>query len=388
MTVRVRLVDSISHVPGKEWDTCASAVGGPYNPFVSHAFLSALEQSGSATVKTGWDARHIVLEEEGVIAGVAACYLKSHSQGEYVFDHGWAEAFHRAGGRYYPKFQLCAPFTPVTGPRLLAGKTEHRKLMAQAAAASCSAHDASSVHMTFLPEAQVDELAGELYGGTWLRRRDIQFHWHNDNYATYEDFLGSLASAKRKNLRKERQSVRDAGIEFELLSGKDLTETHWDHFFAFYMDTGSRKWGHPYLTRQFFSLIGEQMAKDVLLVMAKRNGHYIAGALNFIGGDTLYGRNWGCIEHHPCLHFETCYYQAQEFAIARGLKVVEAGAQGEHKLARGYVPIATHSLHHVEHAGLRRAIADYLMNETRAMSREQNLMAEHTPFKTVGKTGT
>jgi uncharacterized protein len=373
MSFRAEIIESISDVPPAEWDALADVAA---NPFLRHAFLHALEKSGSATVQTGWAAHHVLLRDDKTLVGAVPCYRKTHSQGEYVFDHGWAEAFHRAGGHYYPKLQVSVPFTPATGPRLLAKVAEHRKLLAGTLVNACAAVKASSVHITF---AQAEEQAA--CPEDWLLREDIQFHWRNGGYATYDDFLGTLASAKRKNLRKERKAVADAGITFEHLSGAALTENHWDHFFAFYMDTGSRKWGRPYLTRIFFSLINETMRDSVVLIMAKRAGRYIAGALNFAGSHTLFGRNWGALEHHPFLHFECCYYQAQDYAIVHGLSTVEAGAQGEHKLARGYLPVKTRSLHYLAHAGLRRAVADYLEHERRAIAQDQNLLAAHAPFR-------
>jgi uncharacterized protein len=383
MTPKARTIESLTLVAAEDWNRCARSASSVYNPFVSHEFLLALEQSGSATAETGWSAQHLILELENRIIAVAPCYLKTHSQGEYVFDHGWADAFHRAGGHYYPKLQVSVPFTPVTGPRLLTMDPAYQATLADSLLQLCQKLHGSSVHMTFALPTEVQNVASP----QWLQREDIQFHWKNPGYETYDAFLASLASSKRKNLRKERQAVRDLNITFEHVTGSALTENHWDHFFAFYMDTGSRKWGHPYLTRAFFGMIGQTMADAVLLVMAKRNNKYIAGALNLIGGDTLYGRNWGCIEHHPFLHFETCYYQAQDFAIARGLKTVEAGAQGEHKLARGYVPVKTQSLHHLSHPGLHRAVADYLKNERLAVTRDESALSQHTPYRKQARDG-
>lgn len=342
---------SVFDVGRETWDRLAK----PFNPFTCFDFFAALEQSGSATPKTGWAGRHLILRENGAAVGLAPCFLKSHSQGEYVFDHGWAEAFQRAGGQYYPKLQVSVPFTPVMGPRLMG---EPKKLAAGLVALA-GEEGASSVHITFTAEIEL--------GPRWLHRNDIQFHWHNNGYGRFEDFLKSLSSQKRKNIRKERDSVAGLGITLECLTGPDIREEHWDAFFAFYMDTGGRKWGRPYLTRTFFSLIGETMARNILLVIARRAGRMIAGALNFIGDDALYGRNWGAIEHHPNLHFEACYYQAIDWAIAHGLARVEAGAQGPHKLARGYLPVTTHSLHYLAHGGLSRAVADYLAAERKAV---------------------
>jgi uncharacterized protein len=373
----IRSLSSLKHIAASDWDAVANPSTHVFNPFLSHAFLSSAEDSGSATARTGWAASHLVLENAGQILGLVPCYLKSNSMGEYVFDHGWADAFTRAGGNYYPKLQVSVPFTPATGPRLLTAEEHKPKLLKGLEAASAQL-GTSSAHITFLPQADW-ATAPE----NWLKRQDIQFHWHNQNFANFAEFLATLSSSKRKNIRKEREAVFARGITFDLLTGRDLTETHWDHFYAFYMDTGARKWGRPYLTREFFSLINERMAEHTLLVLAKREGKIIAGALNFIGGDTLYGRNWGAVEDHPFLHFETCYYQAIDFAISRGLKVVEAGAQGEHKLARGYLPVKTHSLHYFAHKGLGRAVAEYLEQERASIDQDQQLLAEHSPFKNV-----
>jgi predicted N-acyltransferase len=369
---------SVLDVKKADWDRLANPPGGEFNPFVAHDFFRALEQSGSATAKTGWAGRHLVLEDgKGTIAGIAPCYLKSHSQGEYVFDHGWAEAIHRAGGRYYPKLQVAVPFTPVTGPRLFAAGPDAKRQLMSGLVELCRETKASSVHLTFLPESDWQEFGA----APWLQRTDIQFHWFNAGYGSFEDFLASLSAGKRKNIRKEREAVRQAGISVELLTGNDLREEHWDAFFAFYMETGSRKWGRPYLTRTFFSLIGEAMSENVLLVIARRAGRMIAGALNFIGSGGLFGRNWGAVEHHPFLHFELCYYQAIDFAIARGLARVEAGAQGPHKLARGYLPQVTGSLHYLAHPGLARAVAEYLAQEREAVAHDREALVQHSPFR-------
>jgi uncharacterized protein len=373
MTMKLTAISSLRDIAAGDWNACA----GTDNPFVGHEFLLALEQSGSATAKTGWAGQHLILEQDGKSVGVAPCYLKSHSRGEYVFDHGWADAFARAGGRYYPKLQVSVPFTPATGPRLLAATPEHRAALAQGLLALCQQTKASSVHITFATPQE----AAEIDPSAWLLRNDIQFHWHNQAYTTFADFLAQLSSSKRKNIRKERDAVAKAGITFEHVTGSNLREEHWDHFFEFYMDTGSRKWGEPYLTRKFFSLINQTMADRTLLILAKRGGRTIAGALNFIGKDTLFGRNWGCTENHAFLHFETCYYQAMDFAIARGLSKVEAGAQGEHKLARGYVPEKTNSLHHLAHPGLSRAVGEYLEHERAAIAEDQAALGQHTPFR-------
>jgi uncharacterized protein len=404
--ITLEAVSSVSQIPAKDWDACANpppdpdsldlldtlASSGPaadsragstpsYNPFVSHAFFSALEQSGSACARTGWGPRHLVARLDGDIAGMVPCYLKSHSQGEYVFDRGWADAYERAGGRYYPKLQASVPFTPATGPRLLIANGVDRERIADALAgglmALCDATNASSAHVTFARESEWKFLAAQGF----LQRTDQQFHWHNEGYGSFEDFLGSLNSRHRKAIKRERRDALANGITIHALSGRDITEDAWDAFFAFYMETGSRKWGRPYLTRSFFSLIGESMADDVLLVMARRNNRWIAGAINFIGSETLFGRNWGAIEHHPFLHFEVCYYQAIDFAIRRGLKTVEAGAQGEHKIARGYLPQTTYSAHYIADPGLRRAIADYLRRERAYVAEAARELTEAGPFR-------
>ncbi|MDK4727342.1 GNAT family N-acetyltransferase [Rhizobium phaseoli] len=382
----IRVERSFTAISQESWSRLSgaskSAPAIAYNPFVSHAFLSSLEESGSATAETGWLGHHLLLEtDHGELIGALPGYLKNHSQGEYVFDHGWADAFERAGGRYYPKLQCSIPFTPATGPRLLVAEGLQRLPIQSAIAESLKEVvrrlGVSSAHVTFLP----DEEIGVFEMDGYLHRTDQQFHFINDGYANHEEFLETLASRKRKALRKERRAALENGISIDWLTGKDLTERIWDQFFKFYMDTGGRKWGRPYLTRKFYSLIGERMADDILLVMAKRDGRYVAGAINFIGGDTLYGRHWGCIEDHPFLHFEVCYHQAIDFALSKGLKRVEAGAQGEHKLARGYLPVTTHSAHYVAHAGLRRAIGDYLARERADVEQMSELLAEHSPFR-------
>jgi len=373
-----RLIDGMKAVGAEAWDALANPDRRPLNPFVSHAFLSALEDSGSATARTGWQPAHILIEQQGKLVAAAPMYVKSHSYGEYVFDHGWAEAFERAGGSYYPKLQVSVPFTPATGPRLLTGgDATAREPLARAMMAVADKLGVSSVHVTFAEQEECETLAALGF----LPRHDQQFHWHNENYRDFGEFLAALSSIKRKNLRRERAEAVKNDITVEWVTGPDLKEAHWDAFFAFYMDTGSRKWGSPYLTRDFFSRVGATMADNILLVMAKRNGRYIAGALNFIGSDTLYGRNWGALEHHPFLHFELCYYQAVEFAIAKGLRRVEAGAQGAHKLARGYLPARTNSMHWIAHKGLRDAVARYLKEERRAVGDEMEMLAEHSPFR-------
>jgi predicted N-acyltransferase len=380
--MKIRVMDTMSAIARQEWDACANPDPARYNPFLAHDFLAALEESGCVSRRTGWMPQHLVLEDDAdVMIGAMPLYLKSHSRGEYVFDHGWADAYERAGGSYYPKLQSCVPFTPVTGRRLLirpgADSDISEAALLGGAIELMRLHGASSVHLTFVTE---NEWAA--YGRMpVLQRTDQQFHWLNDGYGSYEDFLDTLSSRKRKALRKERREAVAAGIEIEHLTGAAITEAHWDTFFAFYQDTGSRKWGSPYLNRRFFGMIGERMADRILLIMCKRAGRYVAGALNLVGGDTLYGRYWGAIEHHPFLHFETCYHQAIDFAIAHGLARVEAGAQGEHKLARGYLPQTTYSLHHLDHPGLRRAVAAFLEQERLAVAEEGRVLAEMGPFK-------
>ena len=360
------------------WDRCA----GDDNPFICHAFLQALEESGSATAETGWLGQHILLADNtgGPLAAMPL-YLKSHSFGEYVFDHGWADAYERAGGQYYPKLQCSVPFTPATGPRLLVPavgeRAELRRALASAAVALAGRHQVSSLHITF---AEQDEAAALAKMGLAIRT-DQQFHWQNQGYATFADFLDALTSRKRKTIRRERRDAIAAGIEIDTLSGSNITEDHWDHFFQFYMETGGRKWGRPYLTRAFFSMIGEAMSARIVLIMAKRDGRYIAGALNLVGRDIIYGRHWGCAEHHPFLHFELCYYRAIDYAIEHGLARVEAGAQGEHKLARGYVPTKTYSAHWIADPGFRRAIDDYLEMEKRDIDRAIEILSSYAPFK-------
>lgn len=379
----VRIAPRIAAVSAADWDACAGDLARHLgNPFICHAFLKALEESGSATPKTGWLPQHLLLEDErGELAGCMPCYLKSHSLGEYVFDHGWADAYERAGGRYYPKLQASIPFTPVTGKRLLvrsdANAAKREAILLQAAVELTQRLGVSSLHITFLTRAEW-ELAGKL---GFLQRIDQQFHWRNEDYQTFEDFLAALSSRKRKAIRKERREAHSDRIEIEWATGRNITEAHWDAFFAFYTDTGSRKWGSPYLTRSCFGLLGGTMADQVLLVLAKRAGRYVAGALNFIGSDALYGRYWGGVERHPYLHFEVCYYQAIEFAIAQKLARVEAGAQGAHKLSRGYLPTETYSAHYIADPALRRAVADYLKRERLAVTREIALLTEDSPYR-------
>lgn len=386
--ILVRIEPEIAAVRAVDWNACAnpntsdSSANSAYDPFISHAFLDALEQSGSVSPETGWAPQHLVLDDgAGGVLACMPCYLKSHSQGEYVFDHGWADAYEQAGGSYYPKLQTSVPFTPVTGRRLLVPPVpdahDRERYLLSAGASLLERHQASSLHLTFLTEPEWHRL-GKL---GLLQRTDQQFHWHNENYGSFEDFLTSLTSRKRKMIRKERRDALSSGIDIEWITGGDLKEAHWDAFFAFYMDTGARKWGRPYLARSFFSLVGERMADDLLLVMCKRDGLYIAGALNFIGGDALYGRYWGCVEDHKSLHFETCYYQAIDFAIEHGLARVEAGAQGPHKIARGYLPKTTYSAHLIADQSLRRAVADYLESERCHVERASEQLTDYSPFR-------
>jgi predicted N-acyltransferase len=368
-----RVHEAVGELPAGQWDALTD--GG--NPFVSHAFLTAMEQSGSVGGRSGWTPVPITIEgEDGRLAGALPAYLKAHSQGEYVFDHAWADAWHRAGGSYYPKLQIAAPFTPATGPRLLTRDPALGLPLLRAAETLCRDNGLSSAHATFIEPAQVPlfEAAG------WLLREDIQFHWENRGYASFDDFLGALSSRKRKDLRKERARAQE-GVEIRALRGSGILPGHWDAFWTFYQDTGARKWGQPYLTRKAFTLLGETMADRILLVMAFLDGRPVAGALNFIGGEALYGRYWGAVVERPFLHFELCYYQAIDAAIALGLSRVEAGAQGGHKLARGYEPVRTVSAHHIVDAGFRAAVADYLEMERAGIARDQIWLGERAPFR-------
>jgi predicted N-acyltransferase len=396
--LRIVAVNAIGEVPAAAWDACANPARdtacrgvaeaqtpvqeAPYNPFLAHAFLSALEASKSVGARAGWLVQHVLVQAaDGTLLAAAPCYLKSHSRGEYVFDHGWAEAYAHAGGNYYPKLQVAVPFTPATGPRLLVrpgpSAADARQALVGGLIELCRIDSASGVHITFATEAEYRFL-GEL---GFLQRTDQQFHWQNAGYSSFDDFLGALASRKRKTIRREREDALKNGIEVRWLTGSDLTEDVWDHFFAFYMETGSRKWGRPYLTRPFFSMIGETMRERIVLVMAKRAGRWIAGAINFIGSETLFGRHWGAIEHHPFLHFELCYYQAIDYAIAHKLPRVEAGAQGEHKIARGYMPTTTYSAHYIADPALRRGIADYLKRERAYVAAMGDELAAAGPYR-------
>nr|WP_244606530.1 GNAT family N-acetyltransferase [Arsenicitalea aurantiaca] len=368
-------------MPEETWNGLVPGRSGvPDNPFLDHRFLLALERSGSATARTGWQPQHILLtKDDGSAVGLMPLYAKSHSQGEYVFDYAWADAYERAGGAYYPKLQSAVPFTPVTAPKLLvpSGNPAERRALLQAAEALAGRHGIATVHATFVPE---DEAALASATG-WLHRTDTQFHWHNDGFSSFEGFLDTLASRKRKMLRRERRDALEDGLEVKWLTGSDLTEAVWDAFYAFYMDTGSRKWGRPYLNRKFFSLLSEAMADRVVLMFAYDGDEPIAGTLNLLGRDTLYGRYWGATRDVPFLHFELCYYQSIDYAIAHGLARVEAGAQGEHKLARGYAPATTHSIHWIGHEGLRHAVDNFLDHERAAVVRQQEMLDGLTPFR-------
>ncbi|HWF77616.1 MAG TPA: GNAT family N-acetyltransferase [Caulobacteraceae bacterium] len=372
----------IAEIGKHAWDACAAAPDYQANPFVAYDFLDIAEESGCASPRTGWAPQHLaVRDEKGQVAAVAPVYLKSHSQGEYVFDHSWADAYERAGGRYYPKLIAAAPFSPVTGPRLLVredvDRALGRRMLLSGAIALCGKMDVSTVGVNFPTEDEWAFMGGE----GMLLRQNQQYHWLNAGYATFDDFLGALSSGRRKTIRRERRDAV-AGLEIHALTGSDLREEHWDAFFKFYMDTGARKWGRPYLNRVFFSMLGERMADRVLLLLARRGGRWIAGALNLIGGDCLYGRNWGCVEDVPFLHFELCYYQAIQWAIEHGLARVEAGAQGQHKIARGYLPTAVYSAHYIADPMLANAVGRFLEEERRHVQGEMDWLAEeYSPFK-------
>lgn len=380
--LEIRLTESIAEIPAAEWDGCAAPEGSarPNDPFTTHRFLLALERSGSIGRGTGWAPRYITVHDGGETIACAPAYLKSHSHGEYVFDWSWADAWERAGGRYYPKLQIAVPFTPVTGRRLLA-KPGHeargQAAIVQGAVQVAAEAGLSSLHVTFCTEAEA--AAGVAMG--LIHRVQTQYHWDNAGYADYDAFLDTLSSRKRKALKRERRGAQGFGGEIVQLTGGDLRPEHWEAFWDFYQDTGSRKWGSPYLTRAFFDIVQETMRDDVLLVLAMREGVAVAGALNFIGRETLYGRYWGQREHHPFLHFELCYYQACDFAIAAGLKRVEAGAQGDHKLARGYLPQRTHSLHWIADVGFRRAVEDFVTQEAEAVGEDIEILTSMGPFR-------
>ena len=375
------LAPSIAEIPATDWDR----VAGSANPFVSHAFLRALEDGGATGGDSGWDPMHLLLRDgDGRLAAAMPHYLKHHSYGEYIFDHSWANAFMRAGGEYYPKMLSAVPFTPATSPRFLVGDVDAaraghlRAALANGMTQYLERFGLSSAHINFLPEHDISALSD----AGWMVRSSIQFHWQNDGYADFDAFLAALSSRKRKNIRKERRMVADAGVRVLRLTGDDITATHIDHFYRFYMSTIDRKWGGAYLTEEVFHQLHASMADRMLLVMAEYGGRIIGGALNFIGEDTLFGRNWGADLDIPCLHFEACYYQAIEFAIERGLKTVEAGAQGFHKVQRGYLPVTTHSAHWISHDGFRAAVARFLDAERRGIDEEINAIEmQATPFR-------
>lgn len=370
---------AIGEVSAAAWDACA----GAGNPFVSHAFLSAVEDSGSATARTGWLPQHAVLRDaEGQVVAVAPMYAKSHSYGEYVFDHGWAHALERAGGRYYPKLQVASPFSPVPGPRLLV-RGVAKPALAAALAQACTELDLSSVHASFCTE---DDWHAFGQSG-WLQRLGTQYHWENAGYADFDGFLGVLNARKRKSIRRERRDAQSCGLEFVTLRGGDIGRREWDAFYEFYTSTVDRKWGSAYLTRAFFSLLGARLGDAVVLMLARSPHGWEAGALNVLGSEALYGRNWGCRGEYPFLHFELCYYRAIDFAIAHGLPRVEAGAQGEHKIQRGYLPKPTWSAHWIAHAGLRRAVADFLVRERAEKQAEMTALTALSPFRREGEAG-
>ncbi|MES1150411.1 MAG: GNAT family N-acetyltransferase [Dongia sp.] len=377
-----KVLDRIDDVSAAAWDACA----GPDNPFLRHAFLKALEDSNSVGRRPGWLPQHLAITDHaGTLLAAAPMYVKSHSQGEYVFDWGWAEAYERAGGRYYPKLQVAVPFTPVPGPRLLvrpgADVAVMREAMVSTLREITEQSRFSSLHVTFCREEEV----APMQEAGFLHRIGVQYHWANRGYGSFADFLGALSSRKRKAIRKEREAIHKYGLQVGALTGAEITPRHWDAFFAFYMDTGSRKWGRPYLTRRFFDLIGSGMPDNVVLMFAEKDGQPVAGALNLRGTDCLYGRNWGCLEEYKFLHFELCYYQAIDYAIAHKLPRVEAGAQGEHKIQRGYLPVETHSMHWIAERSFREAVGHFLDRERLVMRSEMSGLAELSPYRKDGE---
>lgn len=376
--IEVRLVQGIEGIDAADWDACA----GSNQPFLSHAFLSALEISGCATGDSGWLPLHLIAEQQGQMIACAPMYLKSHSYGEYVFDWGWANAYERAGGRYYPKLQVAVPFTPVPGPRLLArpGVEIARTALVQGLLSAASQIDCSSLHITFCEEGEWREL-GE---AGMMQRSGLQYHWHNRGYGSFDDFLGELKSSKRKMIRKERAKVRNQGLDIETLTGQTLTPEIWDEFYPFYRSTVDKRWGGAYLTKGFFRKIGALMPERVVLVMARHQGRYVAGALNLLGSDTLFGRNWGCLQDFDFLHFEACYYAAIDFAIERGLARVEAGAQGQHKLQRGYEPVPTYSAHWIRDPNFRMAVERFLHEERAEIAFEREQLVGLLPYRETG----
>ncbi len=383
LSVEITVLSGLKGISPTEWDSCAcpeDASGPPNDPFTTYRFLHALEDSGSVGVGTGWQPQHLVARVAGQIIGVMPLYVKNHSQGEYIFDHNWAHAYEQAGGRYYPKLQTAVPFTPATGRRILTApgfEETGTSALLQSAAQLASQNNLSSYHITFCTE---DEYTS---GGDakFLQRTGQQFHWFNENYENFDAFLADLSSRKRKNIRKERASAQSFGGHIHQFTGEQIEPEHWDAFWEFYQDTGARKWGTPYLTRSFFDIAHERLRDDILLIMCERDGAWVAGALNMIGRDTLYGRYWGCGEHHPCLHFEVCYYQAIDYAIEHGLARVEAGAQGQHKLARGYLPTPTYSLHYIPNQRFSEAVEQYLTAERAAIDEEIEVLTSYGPFK-------
>ena len=373
--------NSIENIGKKNWNNCANHEALSYNPFVSYEFLNALEKSNSVNGDSGWYTSFFVAKDkDDKIIGCTPAYLKNNSSGEYVFDYSWAEAYQRVGRSYYPKLQISIPFTPVSTPKLLTkdkNDIDAKVFMLQAIEDFCSEHAISSAHLTFLNEKELNTLQNK----KWLIRTDQQFHWFNDNYNDFNDFLSDLSSRKRKNIKKERDEANKNGLVIETLNHKEIQEFHWDEFYKFYIDTSMRKWGQPYLNRDFFSLIGQTLSENILLIMVKNNNKYIAGALNFIGGDTIYGRNWGCIEDHKNLHFEVCYYRAIDFAINNKLKKVEAGAQGAHKISRGYQPSKTYSAHWIKDVDFFEAISNYLKDERVYIQENIEKLNEYIPFK-------
>ena len=377
--VSARVISTINEVAAEEWDACA----GQTNPFVHHAFLNALEESGSVSAKTGWQPQHLVVnDEDGRMAACLPMYLKSHSYGEYIFDWGWADAYERAGGSYYPKLQAAVPFTPATGPRLLVREdtsNEYYNVLIAAMVQLSRQHKVSSLHVTFPPEDQ-----WEMMGNAgFLQRTSKQFHWENRGYETFDDFLGELSSRKRKAIKKERRQVVEQGVKLKALTGDELTEDHWDAFYEYYIDTIGRKWGRPYLTRDFFSILGESMSDLAVLVIAEHEGRRVAGALNLRGSDTIFGRNWGCVEDFKFLHFEACYYQAIDFAIKHELKWVEAGAQGPHKIQRGYLPRTVYSAHWIEDPNFRDAVERFVDQERREVEYEIEGLMGYSPYRST-----
>jgi len=383
--IEISALTGIDAIQAVDWDALAAPeTGRPADPFTTHRFLLALETSGSVGPGTGWSPRHLVARREGALIAALPLYVKGHSQGEYVFDHSWAHAYERAGGHYYPKLQSAIPFTPATGRRFLTREGDEgigQAILTEGAIRLAVQNDVATLHVTFCTETEAQ--AGEKLG--LLHRIGQQFHWQNDGYGNFDDFLAQLSSRKRKAIRKERRQAQAFGGEIECLTGDQIQRDHWDAFWRFYQDTGARKWGSPYLSRAFFDEVQNHMRDDVLLVMCRRDGRYVAGALNFIGRDVLFGRYWGALEHHPCLHFEVCYYQAIDWAIRHGLARVEAGAQGEHKLARGYMPVATHSLHWIGDPGFRNAVEQFLTQERDAVDEDIEILTSYGPFRRGGE---